>query len=602
MVNTSKLLRRRWPVRSHGIADAGDDDEHAEGARSPRPSPATSTRVQRRFEPDEAWRRTHDHDSGDARDGRVGRPAGHPGGDDRARPGRQRRRRRARRRARRSPSAGRTSTASAATCSPSSTTTARSMPCSPSGRAGSGADAGALRAEGLTEMPLRHDIRTVTVPGCVDGWLALHERFGTLAGRRAARAGDRPGGTRLPGEPAARRLAGAGRRARRWPTSSSSRRRPAAGRAGAPPRCRRGARCARRHGSRRLLRRTRSARACSPSAAAGSRADDLTTSLAEWVTPLRAARLGRRPVDDPAELAGLPGDRRRRAGRRARPARRPRRRPLGAPAGRGGDRRRPRPRRAAPRRRRRRCAGARVRRPRRAGRPGAGVAARRAAARRATPRTCAPSTRSCARVAHPVERLGLRLVAGRAEHRDQPAQPRPRLQPRGRATPPSSRPGRRPPHTLLPAMATRRRTAATPCSARWAATPSRRSCCSSRPGCSATASRPADGDAAPGAGRCAGRSPGSTRGPRRAGRWCRSRATRRRSGPTAWPRRGHPVHRAAGVRQRLRARSRDPSRASTACSPAPPTRARWVGAVAGTMNSAQRHRPRAERPRCTVAP
>ncbi len=48
------------------------------------------------------------------------------------------------------------------------------------GRAGSGADAAALRAEGRTEMPFRHDIRTVTVPGCVDGWMALHERFATL--------------------------------------------------------------------------------------------------------------------------------------------------------------------------------------------------------------------------------------------------------------------------------------------------------------------------------------------------------------------------------------------------------------------------------------
>jgi gamma-glutamyltranspeptidase / glutathione hydrolase len=48
------------------------------------------------------------------------------------------------------------------------------------GRAGSGADAAAMRAEGLTEMPFRHDIRAVTVPGCVDGWIALHERFGRL--------------------------------------------------------------------------------------------------------------------------------------------------------------------------------------------------------------------------------------------------------------------------------------------------------------------------------------------------------------------------------------------------------------------------------------
>lgn len=49
-----------------------------------------------------------------------------------------------------------------------------------SGRAGSGASAAALRSEGHREMPFRHDIRTVTVPGCVDGWCALHERFGRL--------------------------------------------------------------------------------------------------------------------------------------------------------------------------------------------------------------------------------------------------------------------------------------------------------------------------------------------------------------------------------------------------------------------------------------
>jgi gamma-glutamyltranspeptidase/glutathione hydrolase len=49
-----------------------------------------------------------------------------------------------------------------------------------SGRAGSGADAASLRREGLSEPPLRHDIRTVTVPGCVDGWMQLHDRFGKL--------------------------------------------------------------------------------------------------------------------------------------------------------------------------------------------------------------------------------------------------------------------------------------------------------------------------------------------------------------------------------------------------------------------------------------
>ena len=50
-----------------------------------------------------------------------------------------------------------------------------------SGRAGSGADAVAMREEGLTAMPFRGDLRSVTIPGCVDGWVALHERFGQLA-------------------------------------------------------------------------------------------------------------------------------------------------------------------------------------------------------------------------------------------------------------------------------------------------------------------------------------------------------------------------------------------------------------------------------------
>ena len=49
-----------------------------------------------------------------------------------------------------------------------------------SGRAGSGADPDALRAEGRTDMPFKLDVRSVTVPGCVDGWMALHDRFGSL--------------------------------------------------------------------------------------------------------------------------------------------------------------------------------------------------------------------------------------------------------------------------------------------------------------------------------------------------------------------------------------------------------------------------------------
>jgi gamma-glutamyltranspeptidase/glutathione hydrolase len=48
------------------------------------------------------------------------------------------------------------------------------------GRAGSGVSAAALRAEGHRVMPVRGDIRSVPVPGAVDGWLALLERFGRL--------------------------------------------------------------------------------------------------------------------------------------------------------------------------------------------------------------------------------------------------------------------------------------------------------------------------------------------------------------------------------------------------------------------------------------
>jgi gamma-glutamyltranspeptidase/glutathione hydrolase len=46
------------------------------------------------------------------------------------------------------------------------------------GRAGSGADPAGLRAQGHAVMPLRDDLRSVPVPGALDGWLALHERFG----------------------------------------------------------------------------------------------------------------------------------------------------------------------------------------------------------------------------------------------------------------------------------------------------------------------------------------------------------------------------------------------------------------------------------------
>ncbi len=49
-----------------------------------------------------------------------------------------------------------------------------------SGRAGSGADPDEARAAGLTHIPLHGDVRAVTVPAAVDGWLALHARHGRL--------------------------------------------------------------------------------------------------------------------------------------------------------------------------------------------------------------------------------------------------------------------------------------------------------------------------------------------------------------------------------------------------------------------------------------
>src|SRR6202042_856346 len=48
------------------------------------------------------------------------------------------------------------------------------------GRAGAGSDPARMRAEGMATMPLRRDVRSVPVPGAVDGWLALHERYGRL--------------------------------------------------------------------------------------------------------------------------------------------------------------------------------------------------------------------------------------------------------------------------------------------------------------------------------------------------------------------------------------------------------------------------------------
>lgn len=49
-----------------------------------------------------------------------------------------------------------------------------------SGRAGSGADLARLRAAGHRVIPASGHVAAVPVPGCVDGWMALHERLGRL--------------------------------------------------------------------------------------------------------------------------------------------------------------------------------------------------------------------------------------------------------------------------------------------------------------------------------------------------------------------------------------------------------------------------------------
>ena len=49
-----------------------------------------------------------------------------------------------------------------------------------SGRAGAGADPQALREAGHRTMPFKNDWASVTTPGCVDGWIALHQRYGRL--------------------------------------------------------------------------------------------------------------------------------------------------------------------------------------------------------------------------------------------------------------------------------------------------------------------------------------------------------------------------------------------------------------------------------------
>ncbi len=116
----------------------------------------------------------------------------------------------------------------AATCSPSCARPGRRRRrrSTPAAGPGSGADADALRAEGHAAMPMRHDIRTVTVPGCVDGWIAAPRALRPPRPGDDPGPGDPPGRVRLPGQPAARRLARPARRRRPRAASTSSSSRP----------------------------------------------------------------------------------------------------------------------------------------------------------------------------------------------------------------------------------------------------------------------------------------------------------------------------------------------------------------------------------------
>ena len=169
-----------------------------------------------------------------------------------------------------------------------------------SGRAGSGADADRLRAEGHTVMPAAMDIRAVPVPGCVDGWLALHERFGRLPladvlepARAYAEDGFPPSPT----------LAASATLIAQLPDADDYR---DIGSVDPPPR-------------RRPRAEPTSPRAAAPRFYEGEfgegllalgageyTADDLARVHADWVEPVRGRGMGPRALDDPAQLAGLP--------------------------------------------------------------------------------------------------------------------------------------------------------------------------------------------------------------------------------------------------------------------------------------------------------
>ena len=324
------------------------------------------------------------------------------------------------------------------------------------GRAGSGADAAALRAEGHRAIPSFGDVRAATVPGCVDGWLALHERFGRTPPRRGARPRR---GVRARGVPCVT-VARAERPARRRTSTAPTTTGPTA--AYAPV-----TECDAR-GSRASCRMWPPATATRSTAVAFGEGllelgdglylpDDLAVPLAEWVEPLHLTAWGHEVwtvpppsqgyltlaaawIADGLDLPTDPDDAR-----------------VGAPPRRSGPPGGLRPARGAPRGRRR--PGPPAPRPLAAATSGHRPRGSRHPSDRhrpaATPSTCAPSTPrawGC--------RSSSRTPPGGAATSWCPA-PGVFLHNRGigfsleAGHPAELAPGRRPPHTLAPALVTR---------------------------------------------------------------------------------------------------------------------------------------------------
>ena len=302
-----------------------------------------------------------------------------------------------------------------------------------SGSAGSGSDAGAMRAEGLRRMPLRHDVRSVDRARVRRRLDAAARAIRLAAVRRDRGAGDPPRRGRVPGQPAARarRSPCSTTTPRRASSSSSSRRRTRARSCAGPvwrSPCRRSSVAVARRST-----AERSVRACSSSATGCSTPP---TSIACRPTGCRCSpsrcsdtsctRSGRRrratscsAIAGLVQRVGLPGSpddvewahlfvEAVKAASFDRPD------VLHDDAD-GADLLARAVRRAGtidPDRAARRC------------RPASDAGD--------TTYLCTADDRGLGRQPDPVERLGLRVVAGRADDRDQPPQPWARVQPAAR--------------------------------------------------------------------------------------------------------------------------------------------------------------------------